>query len=31
MFNEYDGNDYGPIVDEWIDENQEYVDSLTAE
>jgi len=30
MFNEYDGDDYAPIVDEWISENQEWVDSLTA-
>lgn len=30
MFNEYDGDDYGPIVEQWISENQEYVDSLTA-
>lgn len=30
MFNEYDGDDYEPIVAEWIKNNQEYVDSLTA-
>lgn len=30
MFNEYDGDDYEPIIAEWISENQEYVDSLTA-
>lgn len=30
MFNEYDGDDYAPIVEQWISENQEYVDSLTA-
>ena len=29
MFNEYDGDDYAPIVADWIAENQEYVDSLT--
>ncbi|WP_087010597.1 glycine betaine ABC transporter substrate-binding protein [Leucobacter sp. 7(1)] len=30
MFNEYDGSDYEPIIEKWISENQEYVDSLTA-
>jgi glycine betaine/proline transport system substrate-binding protein len=30
MFNEYDGDDYGPIVQQWISDNQEWVDSLTA-
>lgn len=30
MFNENDTDDYGPIVEQWISENQEYVDSLTA-
>lgn len=30
MFNEYEGDDYAPIVEQWISENQEYVDSLTA-
>ncbi|MGO3226091.1 MAG: glycine betaine ABC transporter substrate-binding protein [Agrococcus casei] len=30
MFNEYDGDDYGPIVEQWISDNQEYVDGLTA-
>ncbi|MBP1325274.1 glycine betaine/proline transport system substrate-binding protein [Leucobacter exalbidus] len=29
MFNEYDGDDYEPVVAEWISENQEYVDGLT--
>lgn len=29
MFNEYDGTDYEPIVAEWIQNNQDYVDSLT--
>lgn len=29
MFNGYEGSDYGPIVDKWITENQDYVDSLT--
>ena len=29
MFNEYDGDDYEPIVADWIAENQDYVDSLT--
>lgn len=30
MFNQYDGDDYGPIIAKWITENQDYVDSLTA-
>jgi glycine betaine/proline transport system substrate-binding protein len=30
MFNESDTDDYGPIVEEWIADNQEYVDSLTS-
>lgn len=30
MFVEYDGDDYGPIVEQWIADNQEYVDSLTS-
>ncbi|TFC01117.1 glycine betaine ABC transporter substrate-binding protein [Cryobacterium adonitolivorans] len=30
MFVDYDGQDYGPIVAKWIEDNQEYVDSLTA-
>ncbi|PPG31800.1 glycine betaine ABC transporter substrate-binding protein [Pseudoclavibacter sp. RFBB5] len=30
MFNENDTDDYAPIVEQWISENQEYVDSLTA-
>ncbi|WP_341995288.1 glycine betaine ABC transporter substrate-binding protein [Microbacterium sp. LWH7-1.2] len=30
MFGQYDGDDYGPVVAEWIADNQEYVDSLTA-
>lgn len=30
MFNEYDGDDYGPVVAEWISQNQDYVDGLTA-
>lgn len=30
MFNEYDGDDYAPIVEQWISENQEYVDGLTS-
>lgn len=30
MFNENEGtDDYGPIVEEWVAENQEYVDGLT--
>ncbi|WP_430646769.1 glycine betaine ABC transporter substrate-binding protein [Agromyces sp. GXS1127] len=30
MFNENDTDDYGPIVEQWIEDNQEYVDSLTS-
>ncbi|MBF4550247.1 glycine/betaine ABC transporter substrate-binding protein [Pseudoclavibacter sp. RFBJ3] len=30
MFNENETDDYAPIVEQWISENQEYVDSLTA-
>lgn len=30
MFNQYDGDDYGPIVEQWISENQDWVDSLTS-
>lgn len=30
MFNDADTQDYAPIVDKWISENQEWVDSLTA-
>jgi glycine betaine/proline transport system substrate-binding protein len=30
MFVDYDGSDYAPIVEKWITENQEYVDSLTS-
>ncbi|PQZ95036.1 glycine/betaine ABC transporter substrate-binding protein [Arthrobacter sp. MYb227] len=30
MFNQDETQDYGPIVDKWITENQEWVDSLTA-
>ena len=30
MFNEYDGDDYGPVVEEWIADNQDWVDSLTS-
>lgn len=29
MFNENDTDDYGPVVEEWISENQEWVDTLT--
>ena len=29
MFNEYDGDDFEPVVEEWISQNQEYVDGLT--
>ena len=30
MFADYDGQDYGPIVAQWIEDNQEYVDGLTS-
>ncbi|MDJ0349089.1 glycine betaine ABC transporter substrate-binding protein [Cryobacterium sp. PH29-G1] len=30
MFVDYDGQDYGPIVAQWIEDNQEYVDGLTS-
>ena len=30
MFGEYDGDDYGPVVQDWIAENQEWADSLTS-
>ncbi|WP_353987969.1 glycine betaine ABC transporter substrate-binding protein [Ruicaihuangia caeni] len=30
MFVDYDGSDFGPIVEQWIADNQEYVDSLTS-
>ncbi|TDW31117.1 glycine betaine ABC transporter substrate-binding protein [Cryobacterium psychrophilum] len=30
MFVDYDGSDYEPIVAKWIEDNQEYVDSLTS-
>ncbi|ALV46607.1 glycine/betaine ABC transporter substrate-binding protein [Arthrobacter alpinus] len=30
MFNGVDTKDYTPIIEKWISENQEYVDSLTA-
>ncbi|WP_411698288.1 glycine betaine ABC transporter substrate-binding protein [Conyzicola sp.] len=30
MFVDYDGSDYAPIVEKWIEDNQEYVDSLTS-
>jgi glycine betaine/proline transport system substrate-binding protein len=29
MFNEADTDDYGPVVEQWIADNQEYVDGLT--
>jgi glycine betaine/proline transport system substrate-binding protein len=31
MFVDYDGQDFGPVVEKWISENRDYVDSLTAE
>lgn len=29
MFGQYDGDDYGPVVAEWIAANQDWVDGLT--
>jgi glycine betaine/proline transport system substrate-binding protein len=31
MFVDYDGQDFGPVVEKWISANRDYVDSLTAE
>ena len=30
IFTDYDGQDYEPIVAQWIEDNQEYVDGLTS-
>jgi glycine betaine/proline transport system substrate-binding protein len=30
MFVDYEGSDYAPIVAQWIEDNQEYVDGLTS-
>jgi len=30
MFNQYDGEDYAPIIEQWIADNQDYVDGLTS-
>jgi glycine betaine/proline transport system substrate-binding protein len=30
MFIDYEGDDYGPVVEKWIEDNQEYVDGLTS-
>ena len=30
MFVDYEGQDYEPIVAQWIEDNQEYVDGLTS-
>ncbi|MFP7760054.1 glycine betaine ABC transporter substrate-binding protein [Marisediminicola sp. LYQ134] len=30
MFVDYEGDDFEPVVDQWIEDNQEYVDSLTS-
>ncbi|MFU8946565.1 glycine betaine ABC transporter substrate-binding protein [Mycetocola zhadangensis] len=30
LFVEYDGDDYAPIVEKWIDDNREYVDGLIS-
>ncbi|GGE93950.1 glycine betaine ABC transporter substrate-binding protein [Mycetocola zhadangensis] len=30
LFVDYDGDDYAPIVEKWIEDNQEYVNSLTS-
>ncbi|MGO1543071.1 MAG: glycine betaine ABC transporter substrate-binding protein [Gulosibacter sp.] len=31
MFNENESDDYGPAVEQWAGENQEFIDGLTAE
>ncbi|GAB3618543.1 glycine betaine ABC transporter substrate-binding protein [Okibacterium endophyticum] len=30
MFIDYEGDDYAPILEQWIEDNQEYVDGLTS-
>ena len=30
MFVDYEGDDYAPVVEKWIEDNQDYVDGLTA-
>jgi len=30
MFNQYDGEDYAPIIEQWIADNQDFVDGLTS-
>ena len=30
LFVDYDGSDYAPIIAQWIEDNQEYVDGLTS-
>ncbi|GHD44257.1 hypothetical protein [Mycetocola manganoxydans] len=30
LFVDYDGDDYAPIVEKWIEDNQDYVDGLTS-
>ncbi|MBG6238602.1 glycine betaine/proline transport system substrate-binding protein [Mycetocola sp. CAN_C7] len=30
MFIDYEGDDYAPVVEQWIEDNQDYVDGLTA-
>ena len=30
LFVDYDGDDYAPIVEKWIEDNQEYVDGLIS-
>ncbi len=30
MFIDYEGDDYAPVVEQWIEDNQDYVDGLTS-
>nr|RZI34184.1 hypothetical protein BJQ95_03324 [Cryobacterium sp. SO1] len=30
MLVDYEGTDHGPVAAKWIEDNEEYVDSLTA-
>lgn len=30
MFIDYEGDDYAPVVEKWIEDNQDYVDGLTS-
>lgn len=30
LFNQNDTDDYGPLIEQWVEENREYVDGLTS-